>query len=322
MKLIFTQSDSLRIDKYLSALKIDSLPSRSSIIRLITEGWVLVNGKKIKKSHLLQKGDELIITLPEPQMNDIEPQKIDLDIILEDKYLLIINKPAGLTVHPGAGNADNTLVNGLVHYLKDSISSGTDSTRPGIVHRLDKNTSGLLIVAKDDRTHAALTALFQRQEIKKTYLAITLNKPPQKEGTIETLLDRSRSDRKKMAVSSTGRKAVTHYKILQNFEYFSVCEINLETGRTHQIRVHFSHVNCPILGDTVYSSRKRTLSTIPMHFHKKVKYLLTNHLPRQALHAQKLEFIHPATQKLIAVSAPIPQDMQYTLKWLKRNFEM
>ena len=322
MKISYKEQISQRIDKYIASLDLAEIYSRAYVDKLILKGNVLVNGKHEKKSYKLQTGDELEITFPDPPENEIIPQEIPLDIVWEDEYLLIVNKPAGLTVHPAAGNPDGTLVNGLVYHFKENLSKGTGDLRPGIVHRLDKDTSGLLIVAKDDRTHARLSEMFQNRSIEKIYLAITVNAPSQTIGTIDTFIDRSKADRKKMAVSSSGKRAVTHYEVLQNYDFFSVCRIILETGRTHQIRVHFSHLNCPILGDITYSSLKRTLNTIPHNFHKKAKHLLANHLKRQALHAYKLKFIHPITGEEIIAEAPIPDDMQYTLSWLKKNFDV
>jgi 23S rRNA pseudouridine1911/1915/1917 synthase len=322
MKITYKEPIPQRIDKYLSSLDLPEIFSRAYVDKLITKGNVQVNGKLEKKSYKLQTGDELEITFPEPPRNEIIPQEIPLDIVWEDEYLLIVNKPAGLTVHPAAGNPDGTLVNGLVYHFKENLSTGVGDKRPGIVHRLDKDTSGLLIVAKDDRTHAKLSEMFQERNIEKIYLAITVNAPSQTIGTIDTFIDRSKTDRKKMAVSSSGKRAVTHYEVLQDYDFFSVCRINLETGRTHQIRVHFSHLNCPILGDITYSSLKRTLNTIPHNFHKKAKHLLANHMQRQALHAHKLKFIHPIAGKEISVEAPIPQDMEYTMNWLEKNFDI
>ena len=251
---------------------------------------------------------------------EIEPENIPLDFIWQDKYLAIINKPAGVAVHPGAGNPKGTIVNALMFHLKGKLSTSYDPLRPGIVHRLDKDTTGLLIVVKDDRTRSLLSKMFQERKIQKFYKAITVGIPKETEGTIETFIDRSKKDRKKMGISLSGKKAITHYKIIEYYDFFSLVEIILETGRTHQIRVHFSDINCPILGDSTYSTLKRTLSIIPFHYQKKIKYLLANHLKRQALHAYKLEFIHPVTGKEIKVEAPLPEDMSYALNWLKENF--
>lgn len=320
MKIEFNETDNLRIDKFLSGLEKDELLSRSYINKLIQDGHVTVNGNVIKKNHVLKAGEIIEIEIPEKAVKTIEAQEMELDVIFEDEYLAIINKPIGLTVHPAPGNPDNTLVNGIMYLFNGKLSSGSESNRPGIVHRLDKNTSGLIIVAKDDLTHVKLSTMFQKREIDKYYLAICSGKPSTPTGTIETMLDRSKTDRKKMAVSQEGKNAITHYEVEQLFDFFSLIKVKLETGRTHQIRVHFSHINCPILGDPTYSSMKRALSMIPYHMQKKAKALLNKHLTRQALHAYRLEFIHPRTGSLIEVEAPLPEDMVYTLNWLKQNF--
>ena len=322
MKLIFKEPLQQRIDKYLSSLKLNDLHSRSYIDKLISKGNVLVNGNEVKKSCSLQKGDELVIVIPKPVNSEIVPQNIPLEIVFEDEYLVIVDKPVGLTVHPAAGNPDGTLVNALMYHLKGNLSTGSDVLRPGVVHRLDKDTSGLLIAAKDDRTHSLLSRMFQERKIQKTYLAITVGAMKEVRGTIDTFIERSKIDRKKMAVSKSGKWAITHFRVLQDYGFFAVVEVDLETGRTHQIRVHFSSINCPVLGDETYSSLKRTLNTIPHQFHKKVKFLLARHLQRQALHAIKLSFIHPVTGERINAEASIPEDIQYTLDWLQKNFEL
>ncbi|MCD4797062.1 MAG: RluA family pseudouridine synthase [Candidatus Cloacimonetes bacterium] len=320
MRIEYKEKNHQRIDKFLKERKIEELYSRSFIDKLIIEEYIKVNGNPVKKSHLLKSGDIIKIDIPQPESLEIIPENIPINILWEDEYLVIVNKPAGMIVHPGAGNPDGTLVNALMYHLKGNLSSGSDVLRPGIVHRLDKDTTGLLIAAKDDRTHSLLSQMFQDRKIKKTYLAITVGAPAENHGTIETNIERSSADRKKMTVSENGKKAVTHYKILEHYDFFSVMELGLETGRTHQIRVHFSSINCPILGDDTYSSLKRTLNIIPSHFHKKIKHLLANHLKRQALHAYKLKLVHPITGKEINVEAPLPQDIKYTLDWLKKSF--
>ena len=320
MRIIYQEEKSCRIDKYLIGLRKDELYSRSFIERLIKDGNITVNQEKIKKSYLLHSGDEIDITIPQKPDLEMTPQNIPLDIVWQDKYLAVVNKQAGIAVHPGAGNRDGTIVNALMYHLKGQLSSAHDCMRPGIVHRLDKDTTGLLVVAKDDKTHSLLSQQFQNRQIKKYYKAITVGIPRTAEGTIETYIERSLKDRTKMTIANSGRIAITHYKIEKYFDFFSLVDIQLETGRTHQIRVHFSHINCPILGDNTYSTLKRTLSIVPFHYQKKVKYLLANHLKRQALHACRLEFTHPITGKEIKVEAPLPEDMEYTLNWLKENF--
>ncbi len=320
LQINYTEEADIRLDVYLSHSNIEELYSRSQIDKLIADGKITVNGKQEKKSYKLNAGDEIRIFIPKPVSSEILPQDIPLEIIYQDEYLVVINKQAGIAVHPGTGIADGTLVNALMYNFCGKLSSGSDVSRPGIVHRLDKDTTGLIIVAKDDRTHSLLGELFRQNSIKKTYLAILCGVPSKPEATIENLLNRSKSDRTRMAVSKVGRKAITHYKVLQDYHFFSVVQIGLETGRTHQIRVQFAHLNCPVLGDQVYSSLKRTLSLVPEHYHKKVKYLLSRHLKRQALHAAELEFIHPVSEEKIKLEAPLPQDIIYTMNWLEKNF--
>ncbi len=274
MRIIYQEEKSCRIDKYLIGLRKDELYSRSFIEHLIKDGNITVNQEKVKKSYLLHLGDKINITIPQKPDLEITPQNIPLDIVWQDEYLAVVNKQAGIAVHPGAGNPDGTIVNALMYHLKGKLSSAHDHMRPGIVHRLDKDTTGLLVVAKDDKTHSLLSQQFQNRQIQKIYKAITVSIPKTAEGTIETYIDRSLKDRTKMTVSDSGRIAITHYKIIEYFDFFSLVEIQLETGRTHQIRVHFSHINCPILGDNTYSTLKRALSIVPFHYQKKVKYLL------------------------------------------------
>lgn len=320
MLLIYRHQDHQRIDKYLSRLEIPQLFSRTYIDELIEKGMIKIEGKKIKKSHKLSKGETIEIQFPPPKKNEITPENIPIEILWEDEFLAFVNKPAGMTVHPAPGNETGTLVNALLYKFEGKLAKGINDSRPGIVHRLDKDTSGVMIIAKDRKVSSFLTKMFQKREITKTYRAIIAGEPKESEATIRTRIARSKTDRKKMAVLENGKRAVTHYKIIEFFDLFSYLEIYLETGRTHQIRVHFSHLNCPILGDMVYSSLKRTLSMLPVHYHKKMKYLLANHLQRQALHSHKIELIHPITQKKMEITAPIPEDMQYTLNWLKKNF--
>lgn len=320
MKLKYLKQKQSRIDKYLAEAEIEELYSRSFIDKLIRNGKISVNGQKVKKSYKLNLADEIEIEIPTAAPNTVKPQPIPLEFVYEDEYLAVINKQAGIAVHPGAGNPDGTIVNGLVFHLKDKLSRGYEDLRPGIVHRLDKDTTGLLIVAKDDKTQALLSKLFQEKKIKKTYRAIAVGIPNSDADTIKTKLNRSKTNRTKMTVSRTGRQAITHYKVLKKYDFFSYLEIELETGRTHQIRVHFSHINCPILGDPTYSSLKRTLTYLPENLKKKAKYLLANHLQRQALHAFRLEFEHPVTKKSLELEAKLPDDMQYTLGWLQKFF--
>ncbi|OPX27587.1 MAG: 23S rRNA pseudouridylate synthase, partial [Candidatus Cloacimonas sp. 4484_143] len=320
MKIEYLENEKQRIDKYIVSLELEELYSRSFIDKLLQEEAILVNGKPVKKNYKLTQNDIITIEVPKKKELEIKPQNIPIDIIWEDADIAIVNKPVGLIVHPGAGVQDGTLVNALMFHFNKKLSVQHDPQRPGIVHRLDKDTSGLLIVAKNDRVHSLLSRMFQDRTIKKTYLAITVGVPVKVEDTIRTLIGRSKKDRIKMTVTTDGREAVTHYKIAKYFDFFSLVEVELETGRTHQIRVHFSHINCPILGDNTYSTLKRTLSMVPFHYQKKVKYLLANHLKRQALHAYRLEFEHPITKEIVKAEAPITEDIQYTLNWLEKYF--
>jgi len=320
MKIVFKERTNQRIDKYLTSLQIEELYSRSKIDKLILKNHIKVNEAPVKKSYILQLGDVIEIFIPPVKDLSLIPEDIPLEIAYEDNDLVIINKPAGLTVHTAPGNTHGTLVNALLYHFRGKLSSGNDPCRPGIVHRLDKDTSGLILVAKNDRVHSLLSTMFQQRKIDKFYQAITVGIPKESEGTIETFIERSKTNRKKMMVSNSGKTAITHYKIEKYFDFFSIVEIKLETGRTHQIRVHLSHINCPILGDNTYSNLKRTLNFIPSNFHKKVKNLLENHLMRQALHAFKLEFTHPISDEKICVEIPLPDDILYATNWLNQNF--
>lgn len=209
-----------------------------------------------------------------------------------------------------------------MYHFGQSLSAGSDPLRPGIVHRLDKDTSGLIIVAKDDRTHSLLSTLFQERKITKIYKAIIVGKLSQMEGTIETFIERSKKNRKKMAVSSDGKLAITHYKIVETLNYYHLADIKIDTGRTHQIRVHMAHINCPVFGDKTYSSLKISLNKTPISLHRRIKKILTKDMQRQALHAYKLEFIHPITNKTISVISEIPEDMSCTWDHLTKAFKI
>ncbi|CAM3170416.1 RluA family pseudouridine synthase [Streptobacillus ratti] len=286
-----------RIDTYLSK-KLDE--TRSRIQELIKSENILVNGKKTKASYKVSIGDDIFINIPELKDVDIVPQNIDIDIVYEDKYLAIINKYAGMVVHPSKGHEENTLVNAIMYKIKD-LSGINGDLRPGIVHRLDKNTSGLIIIAKDDKTHFKLSEMFKNKEIKKIYYAIVKGKVNKKSCKIETMIGRNPNDRKKMAVVGTGKHAVTNFEVIDSNENFSLLRINLETGRTHQIRVHLSHFFFPILGDDVYG--------------RKDEY------NRQMLHAYSLSFIHPITSEKIEVIGKLHNDFIKALSNTGLRFE-
>jgi 23S rRNA pseudouridine1911/1915/1917 synthase len=320
IKVIFDREEPLRLDKYLTEMRIQELYSRTFIEGLIEEDRILVNKIPVKKSYVLHGGDEVDISLPELQPLEVVPQDIPLDIVYEDKDLAIINKAPGMIVHPGYGNADGTLVNAMVHHWGNELSSGREQNRPGIVHRLDRGTSGLMIIAKNDAAQSALSEMFSRREIHKTYLAVTCGIPDPPEDSIETNISRSISNPRKMCVSEEGRWALTTYKVIKYYHFFALVKINLETGRMHQIRVHFAHRNFPLLGDLLYNTRRQVHAIVPENMKRKVTELLTTHLLRQALHSWRLQFTHPFSGKELDVRAPLPEDFLYALNWLDQNF--
>jgi len=320
LTVIYEDEKPVRLDKYLSSLKKDELHSRSLIEKLILTEKITVNGINEKKKYLLEKGDKIEITLPEPVSSELIPQNIPLEIVYEDEYLAVINKPVGLVVHPGHGNRDGTLVNALLYHFGDNLSNGGGSVRPGIVHRLDKGTSGLLIIAKNDLVHAKLSDMFRLKQVKKRYKAIVIGHPKEKSGTFESNIDRSKNNPLKMVVAPEGRLSITHYKIIKYYYYFCLVDVGLETGRTHQIRVHFSNNNTPVIGDRVYSSFEEVANRIPFNFKKRLRKLFDETLINQALHAYKLEFTHPITNELISVESKLPGYFNKTLSWLDTNF--
>jgi len=320
LHLLYVSEESQRLDKYLVDVKIQELFSRTFIEKLIADELIVVNNFPVKKSFLLSHGDEITICLPPQPPIDIVPQDIPLDIVFEDENLAVVNKPAGMIVHPGFGNPDNTLVNAIVFRYGDNLVSGRAMNRPGIVHRLDKGTTGLILIAKNDAIQSILSDMFARRKVKKTYFAVTTGVPEPAEDRIESFISRSFSNPRKMTVSNSGRWALTSYKVIHYYYYFALCEINLETGRTHQIRVHLANRNYPVLGDLLYNSIKHVQANVPENMKRKVYELLTTHLRRQALHAWKLEFEHPYTKTLQTFTAPLPDDIIYTLDWLEQYF--
>lgn len=306
--MIISGADSgIRLDKFL-LLKLPEF-TRSKIQKYIKDKHILVNTLDVKSGYKLKHGDIITFDIPDIKESKLEPENIPLDIVFEDKFIIVINKPAGMIVHPGAGNYNGTLVNALL-YHSDQLSSVNGKFRPGIVHRLDKNTSGLLVVAKDDQTHTYLQMQFDTKDIFRTYIALVWGRPAQNEGNIKTFISRSRSDRKKMAVSVyQGKEAITTYKLIKDFQYLSVLKLNLKTGRTHQIRVHLNHINLPVFGDPVYNGRKSQLRRLPSYLQKRGQALLKK-IDRQALHAKKLSFIHPKSQKRMEFESELPDDIE------------
>ncbi len=318
MKILCDISSRPRIDKYLSDLQLDELYSRSFIDRLIKNGEALVNGQPVKKSYLVEEGDEIELSIPEPESSKVKAEVIPLDIVYEDPYLIAVNKPVGMTVHPAPGNWNGTLVNALMHHFSGTLSTGSDPTRPGIVHRLDKDTSGIILVARDDRTHSLLSRIFQERKIEKHYLALTVGLPRDLDNEIRTGIARSGSDRKKMSVVEGGKDAISIFRIEKDLEYFGLLDVCILTGRTHQIRVHLSHIGYPVLGDRTYSTLKRELSMLPLNLQKRMKYLVANHMQRQALHSSSLAFEHPITGERLLLKAPLPEDFVQTIAFIEK----
>jgi len=278
-----------RLDKFISDSCNDI--SRSLIQKLIKENLILVNNKPSKSSYKVKKNDELSITLPEPEELKIKPEKIKLDVIYEDKDLIVINKPQGMVTHPASGIYKGTLVNALLYHCKDSLSGINGILRPGIVHRLDKDTSGLIIACKNDKSHNEIAKQFKEKKIKKYYLALVYGNVKYDKGTINKPIGRHKVHREKMAVVLDGRQAMTHFKVLKKLDKYTLLECSLETGRTHQIRVHMSSIGHPIVGDKTYGkvvANPRVCPTI-------------------MLHAYRLVFTHPKTKKEIKLEIEIPE---------------
>lgn len=312
----------IRIDKYLVLMNHQELYSRSMIDKYIEEGFVKVNDKSCrKKSHLVKIGDVIKVNIIKNLIDNPLPKKenIPLEIIYEDDYLAVINKPGGLVVHPAPGNYEGTLVNALLYYFDDSLDL-SDSDRPGIVHRLDKDTSGLIVVAKDNKMQYDLSKLFMERKVGKTYLCIALGVPKELNGTIEAPIGRHKTDRKKMAIIDKGRSAVSEYETLIDFEYFSLIKVKILTGRTHQIRVHLESIHNPVIGDETYNSIKRVLGSVPLEEQKKVKSFLNKYISRQLLHSYKLSFVHPVKKQEMTFISNLPEDFKNIIKFLKNSF--
>lgn len=311
-----TGGEPVRLDKYVGQTSSFAL-TRSKVQKLIEAGLVTVDGKKAEHHQLLSGGERVVIRVPEEPPSLLLPEEISLDIIYEDDYLLVINKPAGMTVHPGAGQKSGTLVNALLNYV-GNLSKLSGGDRPGIVHRLDKDTSGLVLVAKDDRTHLALQKLFQARKITKRYTALICGNLKETVGQIELAISRSRKDRQKMAVSpGKGRPALTEYRLTKRYHLYDLLDIRIHTGRTHQIRVHFSHLGHPIFGDPEYGGRSKWHRSI-FSGDRQVAAQVLAMMPRQALHARLLEFDHPATAASVTFESPLPEDFRELLDFLDR----
>lgn len=293
----------LRLDKWLSE-HLEGM-TRSAVQGLIERGVVTSAGKALSKSAKLNLGDEVLVTLPDPEPLDVLPEEIPLEIVYEDDDLLVVNKPKGMVVHPAPGNSTGTLVNALLAHCGDSLSGINGVIRPGIVHRIDKDTSGLLIVAKNDFAHARLAQQIQVHSFQREYRAIVYGNLKEDSGTIDRPIGRNQKDRKKMAVlwnSLSAREAVTHFEVLERFDEFTYLRLKLETGRTHQIRVHMASLGHPVAGDPVYGPKK-----------------VIESLQGQCLHAGLIGFVHPRTEEYLEFSAPVPQVFQEFLQKLRNR---
>lgn len=311
------QTTEIRLDKYITSFIQNA--SRNKVQKAIKDGYVLVNGVQQKPSYIMQAGDKIEISLPKPPPQEAKPEEMDLNIVYEDDYLLLVNKTADMVVHPAYGNWTGTLVNGLLHYTQENLSKADEETlRPGIVHRLDKDTSGLLVVAKTDDTHRKLAMQFAKKKPERKYWAIVWGNPPD-EGTIKGNIGRSPRDRKIMTVLEEGGKsAITHFKKIESFDHLALLEIHLETGRTHQIRVHMQHEGFYVFGDRTYGGDSVRYG--PNTGTRKSMFKnLFNLLDRQALHAKTLGFVHPATGEFVEFNSPLPSDFQEVLEVLREN---
>lgn len=288
-----------RIDVYIAEYKEEL--SRSRVQKLIENGLVTVNGKAVKSNYKLRKGDILEVEIPDPEPLGIEAEDIPLDIIYEDKDVVIVNKPQGMVVHPAPGHYSGTLVNALMYHCKDDLSGINGQMRPGIVHRIDKDTSGVLMIAKSDAAHNSLAQQLAVHSITRKYYAVVCGNIKEDSGTVDKPIGRSPKDRKKMAVVQGGRRAVTHYRVLERFGgKYTLIEAQLETGRTHQIRVHMASLGHPLLGDTVYGSEKQPFK-----------------LQGQILHAKVLGFNHPSDGRYVEFESPLPEYFEKLLTKLR-----
>lgn len=300
--LIVEKNEEMRLDAYIVSNLAEI--SRMAVKRLLEEGKVLVNGRTSKASYKPSKNDKIEIQIDKPKEIELQAQEIPIQIIYEDKDIIVVNKPKGLVVHPANGNPDGTLVNAIMAICKDSLSGIGGEIRPGIVHRLDKDTSGLLIVAKNDVAHIKMSDQIKNRQVKKTYIALVRGIVPENEATIKMPIGRSTKDRKKMAVTKSGKEAITHFKVLGRYTTnngsYTLLEIKIDTGRTHQIRVHMAEIGYPVIGDSVYSNGKNEFK-----------------VEGQCLHAQKLQFRHPITGKEMNLEAPLPKYFEEIIEKLE-----
>ena len=298
MDKIVVDGENVRLDAYI-AKKNEEL-SRTMVQKLIEDGNVLVNGSKKKISYKVQKGDVIELNVPEAKEIKLKAQEIPLDIVYEDSDIIVVNKSKGMVVHPANGNPDGTLVNAIMAKCKGSLSGIGGEIRPGIVHRLDKDTSGLLIVAKNDKAHISMSNQIKNREVRKIYIALVKGNIGEDEATINMPIGRSTKDRKKMAVRKDGKEAITHFRVLRRYGNYTLLEIKIDTGRTHQIRVHLAEIGHPVVGDRVYSNGKNEFG-----------------VEGQMLHAKSLDFKHPVTHKHIHLEADLPEYFKEVLNKLQ-----
>lgn len=313
--------DKQRLDKYITVFVENA--TRTKVQKAINRGNVLVNGNFVKSNYILKPYDEIEIELPVPDKQDILPENIPLDIVYEDEFLMIVNKPAGMVTHPAYKNYSGTLVNAIMYYAdskRETLSSMNGFERAGIVHRLDKDTSGLLVIAKDEVTHSKLSDLFMKHDIDREYQSIIWGHLKKKEGIIESRLARDKRDRKKVAVlkddEEGGKVAITMFTVLEEYDYLSLIKLKLKTGRTHQIRVHLSNSGHPVFGDETYGGRVPHSINLTNNLRSQINNLLEL-MPRQALHAKVLGFVHPRTKEKLFFESELPPDMQNILNLLK-----
>ena len=295
--LVASEESGVRIDRYLSE-KVEEM-SRSFLQKLLKDDCIHVNNRQIKSNYKVQSGDHVVIEIPDPEVLDILPEDIPLDILYEDEDVLVVNKPKGMVVHPSAGHISGTLVNAVLYHCEGKLSGINGVMRPGIVHRIDKDTTGALLVCKNDSAHKDLAEQLKEHSIRRRYRAVVAGNIKEDEGTVEGPIGRHPTDRKKMAINhKNGKEAITHYRVLERFGNYTYIECRLETGRTHQIRVHMTSIGHPLLGDEVYGSGKNPF-----------------HLQGQTLHAMILGFVHPRTGEYMEFTAPLPD---YFVKLLEK----
>ena len=288
-----------RLDAFLAS-SLDGL-TRSQATRLIESGEVAVDGKAVSKSYKLAGGEDIAVTLPEPELVEAVPQDIPLDVVYEDADVIVVNKPSGMVVHPAPGHPDGTLVNALLYHCAGTLSGIGGALRPGIVHRIDRDTSGLIIAAKNDAAHQYLSAQLADHTLARTYECIVVGALREDRGTVNAPIARHPTDRKRMAVVAGGREAVTHWEVIARYPGYTHVRCRLETGRTHQIRVHMAYIGHPILGDTVYGAKKEVPG-----------------LTGQCLHAVGLRFLHPRTHEVVELSCPLPEEFTRMLQKIRK----